>query len=263
MKAKDIIKALDEFAPSFLIDSWDNTGFQVGDNKKNVEKVLISLDLDKDILEYSIENKIDMIVTHHPVIFSSVNNITNLTPKGNLLYNIIREDIVIYNAHTNLDRTIGGVNDVLAEIFNLKDIEILSENLEEDDIIYGYGKVGNIDKIDLRDFLAEIKEKLDTETLTVYGDTDKLIDRVAVCGGSGSSFIEDAYKKDADVYITGDIKYHDAQEGVDLGLTIIDAGHYHTEKIILPKLKELLLEKFNNKIDVEVYLQSSPIYKVY
>ena len=84
-----------------------------------------------------------------------------------------------------------------------------------------------------------------------------------MCGGSGASFIQDAYDKKSDLYITGDIKYHDAQEAVDLGLTIVDAGHYHTEKVVLPILKDLLEDKLESSVEIELYMESSPFYKIY
>lgn len=263
MKAKKIISILDNFAPTALIDSWDNTGFQVGDDSIDIKKVLLSLDVDERVIDYSIEKNVDMIISHHPVIFRPIEEINTRSEKGRTIYKAIKEDIVIYNAHSNLDQAVGGVSDVLADKFMLRDREILSENLELDKYVYGYGRVGYIDRMDLVDFISLTKEILDLDKLTVYGDVNKRVERIALCGGSGSSFIKDAYDKQADVYITGDIKYHDAQEGTSLGMTIIDAGHYHTEKFVLEKLKEVLNKELGNALDIEVYEKSSPIYNIY
>ncbi len=258
MKAKDIIKSLDEFAPAFLKDDWDNTGFQLGDDEKEINKILISLDLDNDILDYAIEKDIDMIINHHPIIFEPLKNITNLTPKGKLLQKLIKNDILVYNAHTNLDKTKNGVNDVLTDIFDLNNIEILF-NTEEG---YGHGRVGDIDSIKLTDFIEIVKEKLDIKDIIVFGEVDRIIKRVALCGGSGGDFINEVFDKNADIYLTGDVKYHEAQDGVALGLTILDAGHYHTEKVILPVLKDYLNKKYSD-LEIELYIESSPKYKIY
>lgn len=263
MKASEIIKVLDNFAPPYLVDSWDSAGFQIGDSNKEIKKILLSLDLDNNILEYAIKNNVDMIINHHPILFMPIGNLTNLNNKGNMISTIIKEDIVIYNAHTNLDKTIGGVNDVLAELFELKDTEILAEIMENDNILYGHGRVGNINKIKIIDFIYNVKKILEVDTVTVYGDIEKEIERVAVCGGSGADFIKEASSKNADLYITGDIKYHEAQEAIERGLVIVDAGHYHTEKVILPKLKELLINNFKESLEIELYFKSSPVYKVY
>lgn len=361
LKAKEIIKILDNWAKPYLIDSWDNTGFQIGDPNKQVKKVLLSLDLDRKVLEKAIEKEVDMIITHHPIIFKPLNKITTINYEERLIYDIIKEELVVYNAHSNLDLAIGGVNDTFAELLNLKDVDVLStsyieplykvsvfvpishsdevrnalgkagagwignyshctynvegfgtfmpregtdpfigemnklENVDEIKIEtvveekdlkkvltemikahpyeevaydiyplknkgreYGYGRVGNIEGMELKDFLNRIKEKLDVDPIKVFGYKDKVIKRVALCGGSGASFIKDAYKKGADIYVTGDIKYHDAQLGHQLGLIIVDANHFDTEKIILPKIKDYICNSVQSPIEVIIHKESSP-----
>lgn len=365
MKAAKIIKLLDNWTPRYLVDKWDNTGFQIGDPEVKIRKILIALDLDRRVLEKALEIDANMIITHHPIIFTPLKSLNKLSYKESLIYDIIKEDIVVYNAHTNLDMANGGVNDTLAKILGIKNPRLLKpiyeENLyklvvfvpnshrdlilqvlgdegagyignyshctynvegigtfmshlganpylgtvnqlekveetrietivEEKDLkkvinamikahpyeevaydIYklanrgkefGYGRIGEIEEIYLDEYLKIIKEKLDTEYLTVYGNRDKTIKTVALCGGSGASFIKDAFLNKADVYITGDIKYHDAQYGDELGLTIVDAGHFHTEKVILPVIKEYLERNIKGTIEIEIYQESSPPYIV-
>ena len=115
----------------------------------------------------------------------------------------------------------------------------------------------------LEEYLNIVKRELDTEYLIVYGNINKNIERVAVCGGSGSDFIKDASKADADIYITGDIKYHDAQFGNELGLILVDAGHFHTEKTILPVIKKYIERSLKENLEIEIYNQSSPPYTVF
>lgn len=246
-------------APKGLIDSWDNTGFQIGNEKKEINKILISLDLDDYISEYAIKNNFHMIINHHPAIFKGLKSITTSTAKGKILYDLIRNDIVVFNAHTNLDQSKYGLNHILAELLGLKDIKVLSLNNSEE---YGYGRVGDIDEKPLVDYIYHIKKALDVDYIKVYGKQDLLVKKVAVCGGSGADFIVDAFKENADIYITGDIKYHEAQMADELGLTLIDAGHYHTEKVVLKEIKRYLEDKIQD-IEIEVIERPSPFYKVY
>lgn len=263
MKAKEIIELMNAWASPELIDYWDNTGFQIGDENKEVNRVLVALDLDREVYEKAIEEHFHMIITHHPLIFKPVSNIITSNYKGKLIYDLIMNGIIVYNAHTNLDQAKGGVNDKLAKLLGLYNPIPLKLNSLEFKSPYGYGKVGDIKEIELVDYIKEIKEKLNTPHLTVYGNQERKVNRVAVCGGSGAEFIYDAYKQKASIYITGDIKYHEAQLGAELGLTIIDAGHYHTEKVILPVIKEYLEKETNNNIYVEVLEKPSPLYRIY
>lgn len=273
MKAIEIINLLNQWAPSYLIEEWDNTGFQIGDPEKKVGKILLALDLDRRVFEKAVEENVEMIITHHPIIFKPLNSVTRLGYKEKLIYDIIRNDIVVYNAHTNLDLAIGGVNHALAQVLGIKDTESLNIVYKEEvnnvnskknqGITYGYGRIGVVDEILLLDYLDMIKERLDVEDLIVYGDVNKNIKKVAVCGGSGSSFIHDAFLKGADIYITGDVKYHEAQFADELGLIIIDPGHYHTEKVILPVIEKYLQEKTLGTIEIQLYNESSPPYTVY
>lgn len=250
---------MNNWAPAELIDNWDNTGFQIGNDEKDIKRILISLDLDERVYNRALDGDFHMIITHHPIIFKPITSITTSTYKEKLLFNLIQKDIVVYNAHTNLDRANNGVNDELAKLLGLRDPQTLEMGEDED---YGYGRVGDIEEQSLKDYLTFIKKRLDTEFLIVYGDMDRTVKRVALCGGSGSGFIYDAYKKEACIYITGDIKYHDAQYGTELGLTIVDAGHYHTEKIILPIVKEYL-EKNIEDVYIEIWKEPSPPYGIF
>ncbi|MCF6466546.1 Nif3-like dinuclear metal center hexameric protein [Clostridium sp. Cult2] len=366
MKAIEIIKLLDKWASPYLIDEWDNTGFQIGDPEKEVTKVLVSLDLDREVFEQAVDERAQMIITHHPIIFKPLKSITKLSYKENLIYDIIREDIVVYNAHTNLDLATGGINDILANLLGIENVEPIKtayeetlfklvvfvpkdyahvirkvlgetgagwignyshctyntegvgtfmplegtnpfigesyvlEEVEEIRIetivreknlsqvlkemiknhpyeevaydvyplknkgkVYGYGRIGKIKETSLLNYLDIIKERLKVENIIVYGNHNKSVSKVAICGGSGSSFIYDAYVKGADIFITGDVKYHEAQYANELGLTIIDAGHYHTEKVILPRIKKYLEDNMIEKAEIIIYDESSPPYEIY
>lgn len=254
---------MDLWAPKHLIEPWDNTGFQIGDYNRDVNRVLVALDLSEEVYNKAIEEDFHMIITHHPLIFRPISRVTTKEYKENLIYNLIKKDIVVYNAHTNLDQADGGVNQQLGRLLNLRNGVPLKLNNSPSEEDYGFGIIGDIEDTQLEQYISFIKEKLDIDYLKVYGNQNRLVKRVALCGGSGSEFIMDAYKANACIYITGDIKYHDAQLGAELGLTIIDASHYHTEKIILPVIKEYLEKKCNSNLYIEVLMKPNPEYKIY
>lgn len=262
MKAIDIINTIDKWAKTKLIDTWDNTGFQIGNSENQVENILIALDLDKKVLEIAIEGNYDMIITHHPLIFSPLKTITSENPKEKLILDIIKHDILVYNAHSNLDLAIGGVNDVFADLLELKNtspLHLIDENMNE----YGYGRVGDIEEISILDLVEKIKDKLKVENLMIYGHVDRKVKKLALCGGSGSDFILDAHRLGGQVYVTGDVKYHEAQLAYELGMTIIDPGHFHSEKIILPEIKKYLNRELGDELKIKVIMESSMPHKIY
>jgi len=254
---------MDSWAEKRFIDKWDNTGFQIGNEEKQIERLLISLDIDKVVLDKAVKENYQMIINHHPIIFKPLNSITNKNYQGNLIYELIKNDIVVYNAHSNLDIANEGVNDQLANILDLEDIEVLKYVDIDNNEKYGYGRLGRIDNISTRVFIAMIKNKLNIDSLRVYGYKEINISKVAVCGGSGSDFILDAYEAGADLYITGDIKYHDAQLANQLGIIIVDAGHYNTEKIILKKIKENIARISDNNLQIDIFDYNSAKYKIF
>lgn len=257
MKAKDIISIMDNWAKPMLIDSWDNTGFQIGDKNLNVENILVALDYDEKVFERALKENCQMIINHHPIIFKSLKTLTNNSYVERLIIKTIKNNIVVYNAHSNLDLAIGGVNDQLAKLLDIKVEDYLSFVTSDESHSFGYGRVGSIQEISAKEFLNKIKDRLDIDMLKVYGDIDKNISSVAVCGGSGADFIEDAYNLGAELYLTGDIKYHDSQLAEQLGIIVVDGGHFNTEKIILPVIKETLDNQFNREINIIVHDESS------
>lgn len=266
MKLKNIINYMENWAPGSLIDSWDNTGFQIGNPQKDINNILIALDLDEDTLKKAIEGKFDLIITHHPIIFKPLKTILSVNPNENLIIELIKNDIAVYNAHSNLDLAIGGVNDALADKLNIKNTISLREMSKEvkygKTLVYGYGRIGYIEPIHLSSFIEDIKEALHIEDLILYGEIERDVKSVAVCGGSGSDFIKDASLAGADVYITGDIKYHEAQYAHERGLSLIDVGHFHSEKVILPVIKRYLEKEFKS-LNIEVIMEQSLPKKIY
>ena len=330
---RQIMVAMDNLAPMHLAESWDNPGLLVGNPDDEISHVLVALDVTMDCVDYAARNKIDLIISHHPVIFNALKSIRTDDYDGRMLQKLLVHHIGVYSAHTNWDSADGGVNDILAEKIGLTNLQGLVPVQEEKlfkiavyvppshvtlvrnalgesgagfigryshcsfsvpgegqflplsgthpfigtpgvleqtqevrietivpesrlslvlsavklahpyeepaiDIYplvnkgrhYHLGRIGTLPEPETaRIFLRKLKRNLGIQILTYAGDEDKVISKVAVCGGSGASFIGAAKKAGAQLYLTGDVKYHEAQEAVKAGLVIADGGHFGTE----------------------------------
>lgn len=344
VKCQVIMDAMDKLAPRHLAESWDNVGLLVGNPTQTISKILITLDVTKIVVEQAIKDGIDLIIAHHPLIFKSFTTIRTDLPQGQILSSLLKANIGVYAAHTNLDVATGGVNDVLAAAFDLCDVQPLAissteklcklvvfvpqtheEIVEEAIMRAGAGHVGNYshcsfktngigtflplegstpfigstDKLEhvkesrletimpektsksvikamlkahpyeevaydlyelmnlgekwglgrigrlaapmlLAEFANQVKAALGIQSVNIVGSCDKLIKKVAVCGGAGASLIHKAAFVGADVLVTGDVKYHEGQEAVSIGMAMIDAGHFATEQPIVSYIKDYL-----------------------
>ncbi|WP_371370673.1 Nif3-like dinuclear metal center hexameric protein [Sporomusa aerivorans] len=344
VKCRDIIAEVEQLAPKHFAESWDNVGLLIGRPDQDIHKVLVTLDVDTAVVEEAIAVQADMIVAHHPLLFKGLTRIRTDSPQGNMLASLIKKDVAVYAAHTNLDSAPGGVNDVLARKLNLRNVVPLTtvyqeklhklvvfvpvshvetvraamtaagaghignyshctfqtqgvgtflplagtspyigeqnklEYVEEyrletiiplsirsqvvsamlaahpyEEVAYddyllqntgpgsGLGRVGELSQpLTLADFINQIKSALCIQSLKAAGPTKTFIQKVAVCGGSGASLIKNAITAGADVLVTGDVKYHEAQEAIAAGLNIIDAGHFATEQPVVECLVEYL-----------------------
>lgn len=358
LKCGDIIHIMEKLAPKELAESWDNVGLNVGDKNSEIKKILIALDATSLVIDEAIEKNANMIITHHPLIlFNDLKNINPDSPIGEKIYKLIKNNISVYCAHTNLDIAFGGTNDILADLIGLENIEILeitknenlfkfvvyvpktyvdkiyeaikvadgghtgnysectfstngkgrfkplkgtnpfigkTENLETVDEVrvetiisknklknliseikkvhpyeeiaydiyklenegdfYGIGRIGNLkENIKFVEFAKILKEKLGLDFIRIVGNKDKTIKRVGLCTGAGSEFFDTAKYKGADCYITGDLKFHEAQKALDMGLCVIDATHYATENLIVPVLGKYLQNQIK---DIDIILSS-------
>ncbi|MGE4214401.1 MAG: Nif3-like dinuclear metal center hexameric protein [Anaerotignaceae bacterium] len=260
MKCSDLINHLEEFAPISLAESWDNPGLIVGDTQSDIKKILVALDATEEVIDEAIAIGADIIITHHPMLFSAVKKITNQTPTGVRLRKLIKNNIAHFAMHTNLDIAFGGTNDELARISGLKEIEILRESCEQNGQTNGLGRVGNLEKeTTFGDFARIIKNELKLNSLRVVGDTKKIIRRVGLCTGSGFEFMQDAVRKGADVFITADLRYHESQKALDEGICVIDVTHYASENIIVPVICKYLnglesgMEVIQSSVDGQVF----------
>ena len=231
-----IIKKIENFAPPELASDWDNSGWQIYLGNNSVKKVLLALTCTLDVINQAIKNDCDLIISHHPLLFEKVNKLSAENSAFLPVIKAIQHNIQVYSAHTNLDATKGGIADKLAELLSLKNITSLEKDLEDSQL----GRIGELQEAKELDlFIKELKEILQISKikLTNYSNKTK-IKKIAVVPGGGASFVPKL--KNIDVFITGDVKYHNALESKDF--VVIDAGHFETERIILTDLKDILDE---------------------
>lgn len=349
----NIFKALEEWAPKNFAYDWDNVGLQVGSHADETKKILVTLDVLESVVDEAVANEVNLIIAHHPLIFSPLKNINFQSVKGKIIKKIIKHDITVYAAHTNLDIANGGVNDLLCEALNLVStkplvdkqtekilklvvfvpithaeivrealgnagagyignyshctfqsagegtfkplegtnpyigstnelekveelkIETVVKESDLDHVItamknvhpyeevaydlyplelvgdsYGLGRIGSFEEpMSLQSLCDKVKKAYQVDDLRVTGDLDKQIKNVAIIGGSGEKYIYQAKTMGADVFITGDVTFHHAQDAKELGLAVIDPGHY-IEQIMKKATKNYLTNHFS---DIQVY----------
>ena len=230
---RDIYNAIDRYAPFCSSESYDNTGILVGRKEMPVTKALLALDVTHKIIDEAAEKGVKLIITHHPVIFDPVKTI----PGDGVLYRLCENGMTVISAHTNLDRAEKGVSRVLAETIGLTDITTPEEGK-------GFLLLGKTEaEFSAAEFAEVVKMQLNSP-LTRTFDSGKTIRKVAVCSGAGSSELWAAAALGADVLVTGEVKHDRVVSAAELGLTLIDAGHYETERVILPVLRDYLSETF-------------------
>lgn len=225
---RQIADAVEEFAPREFQESYDNAGIQIGNPDMEISGVLIALDVTEDVLDEAIRRDCNMILSHHPLLFHGLKQIAGASPAERIVAKAIRNDIAIYAAHTNLDATWEGVSYEMAHMLDLRELQPLEPRKEAPRV--GLGIVGNLPRpMPVIEFLRHVKEAFDVRGLRFSNQSPQLVvRRVAACGGAGASLIQEAIASGADVYLTGDLKYHDyTMYASDILLT--DIGHYESE----------------------------------
>ena len=356
LKLSEIIKKIEDWLPSKYAMPNDKIGLLTGSREQPIKRVLVTLDLDQRVLEEAIGGQVDLIFAHHNPFYAALNSFSSDSPKGKLLMGLIKNDIALYAAHTNLDSVDGGVNDILADLLSLENRSILVDGWKEkyyklavnlpieyeekvrkaiadagagqlgdysdctfhikgdgyfkplegsdpfigshddlsqveevkietivasqklqpaidamlaahpyEEVAYdilpllnegqknGLGRIGYLkEPMKLEEFLTMLKQVLELDLVKHTGNPQSLVHKIALCGGSGMSFYQDALKQGADLYLTGDIKYHDAQDARDLGLILVDAGHYATERPLVKKVNEFFIQTFQDQLELTI-----------
>ena len=240
----DILTFLETLAPRHMKMDWDNVGLLCGSRKTEVTKILVALDPFEGVCREAVDFGAELIVTHHPLIFKALSSITDETSIGRSIQLLCREGISAINAHTNLDCAPGGVNDRLAAALGLSEIEVIDPmGVDENGQAWGLLRKGIVREQPLSEFLSTVKAALKCEGLR-YVDAGKSVRRVAVGGGACASEIMDAVKAGCDTFVTSDVKYNQFWDAYDLGLNLIDAGHFHTENPVTACLAEKIAAAF-------------------
>ncbi len=253
---KKIIDIIDGIAPFSLAEKWDNPGLQIGSPDMEIYKILVALDPTIETLKMAISVNAQLIITHHPLLFHSISHIDFNSFPGNFINEAIKGNISVIAAHTNLDNAKMGINQILAIKLGLDDWEILEPKEYNGATGYGIGIIGYLDEpVDLFSYAMKIKESLNTKTVRVIGSDDSRVRCVASVGGSGRDYIGKARKRGADLIVTGDIGHHDALNARALGINVIDAGHFYTERVALTGFIEQIREKSKTQgIDIMIEL---------
>lgn len=241
----DILNFIEKIAPSYIAAEWDNVGLLCGRSSQPVRKILVALDPFYTVCQEAVDIGADLIVTHHPVIFgNALSAINEDSQTGRCLLLLAENKISAINAHTNLDMATGGVNDVLAATLGLENIQLVSPaGKYADGTPYGLLRCGYIDEQPISAFLAQVKSALRCDGLR-YIDCGKTVCKVAVGGGACADCMYEAVAAGCDTFVTADIKYNQFRNAFELGINLIDAGHFHTETPTMPVLARIIQEKF-------------------
>lgn len=232
-RVKDIFEELCRLAPLDLQMGFDNSGFLLGREMGEVNRVLLSLDVTPAVVDEAVELGAELIVSHHPLIFSPLKRITD-----EKLLKLAANNISVISMHTNLDIAPGGVNDVLMEALGAS----VNAPLDEQDC----GRVGLLPQpMSMLEFISLCKTVLNTKGLRFY-DSGRPVERLAVMGGSGGDSLEDAFQLGCDTYLTADIKYHQFLQAAELGINLVDGDHFCTENLVIPVLAKKLKERFKD-----------------
>lgn len=260
MKCSEVIACLEKVAPRCFAEKWDNVGLLAGREDKEVNKILLALDPTSDVVNEAAAWGADLLITHHPLIFSGIKSVTTSDFIGKRVFNLIFQDICYYAMHTNFD--VMGMADAVADQLELEKCQVLDVTFQDEISKEGIGRIGELSRtMSLEECAKHVKERCKLSSVKVFGDPDKLIDMVALIPGSGKSYIDLAIAKGAQAVITGDIDHHNGLDAVERDLAVIDAGHYGLEKIFAAYMEEVLRRELPN-IQIKKATEKNPFWMV-
>ncbi|MBR2471687.1 MAG: Nif3-like dinuclear metal center hexameric protein [Clostridia bacterium] len=242
MILQKIIDKIESFAPLSMACEGDNPGLMFGKKDKEITKVLAALDVDLGVIREAKEKGADLILTHHPLMFDPLKQINENSPAGKCLLELAEGNIALYSAHTNLDSAVGGLNDIFADKLGISGTHPIAVTYtDENGTEYGIGRVGTLEKeTTLAEFAKVVCTAFDLPSTNFVGDGNSKIKTVGLCSGSGADMLSYKLAEEADVFVTGDVKYSHARRFTDLGLNLIVAGHYETEICAMQVFKNIL-----------------------
>ncbi len=241
MLCKDIMKVIETIYPKHAALEWDNVGLLVGRTEKEVNTIYVALDATDEVIDDAISCGADMLITHHPLIFSPLKTITDEHFVGGRVVKLLQHDISYYAMHTNYDVLAMSKN--AGDILGLNEMEVLEVTNEE--TRDGIGRIGFLSKeMSIKEVCQLVKETFNLDVVKVFGNLNQKVQRVAISPGSGKHMSEIAVKKGAEVFVTGDIDHHEGIDAVEQELVIVNAGHYGLEHIFVHDMAEFIKEKF-------------------
>ena len=247
MKIREITDAIEQYAPLRLQEEWDNAGIQVGDPDADISGVLLCTDATEAVVAEAIERGFNLVIAHHPLIFRGLKKIMGRTPVERTVAMAIKHDVTIYSAHTNMDSAWQGVSFRMADKIGMTNVHFLDDNPvdpygEQESTQAGCGVIGDIEPMTALDVMRRVKAAFDVGAVRYCGDGNRIVSRVALCGGAGGFLLDKAVQQGAQLYVTADMRYHDFLDNWQR-IVVADIGHYESEHFT----KEIFLEIIQKK----------------
>jgi dinuclear metal center YbgI/SA1388 family protein len=256
MIVSDLVKIMKRLAPLERAAEWDNVGLLLGDHQSEVKRVMTCLTLTPDVAKEAISGRVDMIVTHHPLFFRPVKAITTATADGRLVWDLVRAGVAVYSAHTAYDNASGGLNDHLAALLGLSDVEPLRR--PQPDAVWGEGRLGTLsEKLPLKALAARVQATFKVKAVDCVGDASRRVGRIALACGAGGELLKDALRQRAEVFITGEMRFHDCLTARTAGLSLCLPGHYGSERVGMEWLATQLKSELAAESGLEVWSSHS------
>ncbi len=258
MNKKVLLEKIENVAPLNLQEPWDNSGMQVDCGNVKVNKLLISLEITHEVIDEAMEHKADFILTHHPLIFDKMKKLDCNSIIGQYISRLIREGISVYAAHTNFDTAFHGNNDYLAKLLELDRIRRFTGDCHDSDGS-SMGRMGDLKTpMTLKEAAFYVKGKLNLKRPVItVGDLERKVSTVGICSGSGSDLFGVGLSCGCDLFITGDVKHHQALWAKESGMAVLDAGHYGTEWVFVPNFAEQLSREIDESDETFEIIQSN------
>ncbi len=243
VRIENLLDWLDDYAPFRYAESWDRCGLLVGTPQAAVERVLVALDPTSTTLREAAAHGCQCLLTHHPLFLRPLENLRTDRVPGHLIATALLNGIHLIAAHTNLDAARQGTNDQLANLLGLEAVEALVSDVSwSAEARYGgMGRIGRLPRpVSFATLVADTRKALGGLPVRMVGDPDRSVQRVALCSGSGASLLEQVIAGGSEVYVTGDIKYHEAQRALEADLALLDIGHFASEQLVVEPVAEYL-----------------------
>ncbi len=242
MLLKSIIDIIESVAPQSAQEEWDNSGMQIGDPERDIQSVLLTTDVTEDVVNEAIECGCQLIISHHPLLFHGLKQLCGQTPQARMATAAIKHNIAIYSAHTSLDSVAGGINTRLADLIGIANYHFLVPSREPyPGVARGLGVIGKmVQPMEYSTFLTHVRDTLSATYVRYTRPARERIETVALCGGSGVEFIDEAIRQGADAYITADCKYHEMQDA-DGQIGLIDIDHWISERHARDIFRDILV----------------------